>query len=237
MQPPAEPSPSLTQSAYEQLRADLLACRLRPGERLKIHELCTRLSVSLGAIREALSRLTSEGLVVASPQRGFSAAPISAAELRDLTMVRLQIEESCLRRAIAHGDLVWESRIVAALHLLSQTPERVEGDPDRLNEAWVRAHAEYHRALVAACESPWLLKLREQLYAQTERYRRLSVPLAHTPRDLGTEHRDIAAAMLARDADQAVALMTQHLSITMQVFADDQSTAPPESASAHDAAE
>ena len=66
-----EPSANLTQAAYEGLRADLLACRIPPGKKLKIQELCDRLSVSLGAIREALSRLTSEGLVVAEPQRGL----------------------------------------------------------------------------------------------------------------------------------------------------------------------
>src|ERR1700676_3667331 len=82
---------NLTQAAYEGLRADLLACRILPGSRLKIQELCDRFSVSLGAIREALSRLTSEELVVAEPQRGFSAAPISAADLKDLTMVRIEI--------------------------------------------------------------------------------------------------------------------------------------------------
>ena len=57
------------------MRADLLACRIPPGSRLKIQDLCDRFSVSLGAIREALSRLTSDGLVVSEPQRGFRAAP------------------------------------------------------------------------------------------------------------------------------------------------------------------
>src|ERR1700731_5490431 len=83
---------NLTQRAYEGLRADLLACRIRPGSRLKIQELCDRCSVSLGAVREALSRLTSEGLVVSEPQRGFRAAPVSVADLQDLTMVRIEVE-------------------------------------------------------------------------------------------------------------------------------------------------
>ena len=71
-------SSSLTQGAYEALRGDLLACRILPGSRLKIQELCSRLSVSLGAIREALSRLSSESLVIAEPQRGFRVAPLDA---------------------------------------------------------------------------------------------------------------------------------------------------------------
>lgn len=209
---------SLTQDVYERLRADLLACRLQPGARLKIGELCRTLSVSLSAVREALSRLTSEGLVVAEPQRGFRVAPISAEELCDLTTVRAQIEGMCLERAIAVGDVAWESQLVAAFHRLSRTPEREPADPERMNEAWSAAHAAYHEALVAACDSPWLLRLRAILYAQSERYRRLSVPLARLARDLNREHQDIMKAALGRDAGRARVLMTQHLELTTRAL-------------------
>jgi DNA-binding GntR family transcriptional regulator len=209
---------SLTQDAYERLRADLLACRLRPGARLKINELCGALSVSLSAVREALARLTSEGLVVAEPQRGFRVAPISAEELSDLTAVRAKIEGMCLERAIAVGDVGWESHLVAAFHRLSRTPEREPADPQRMNEAWSAAHAAFHEALVGACDSPWLLRLRGILYAQSERYRRLSVPLAAVARDLNHEHRGIMEAALARDAGLAGALMTEHIERTTRVL-------------------
>lgn len=225
----ASVSSSLTQDAYERLRADLLACRLQPGARLKISELCQTLSVSLSAVREALSRLTSEGLVVAEPQRGFRVAPISAEELRDLTGVRAQIEGLCLERAIVAGDVGWESQLVAAFHRLSRTPERDPGDLQRMNEAWSAAHAAFHGALVGACDSPWLLRLRETLYAQSERYRRLSVPLAKITRDLNREHQDIMEAALARDAVLAGALMTQHIELTTRVLLEQSwpADAPP----------
>ncbi len=213
-----DPAVNLTQGAYEQLRADLLACRILPGSRLKIQELCTRLSVSLGAIREALSRLTSEGLVVAEPQRGFRAAPISQEELQDLTRVRIEIEGLCLRRAIEVGDVDWESRLVAALHRLSRTPERAAADPARSSDEWAEAHAAFHVALADGCDSPWLLKLRSQLYDQSERYRRLSVPLTTEQRDIGQEHQGIVDAALARDADKAVALLSAHLSATTRIL-------------------
>ena len=203
MSRPAPASSSLTQDVYERLRADLLACRLRPGVRLKIGELCKALQVSLSAVREALSRLTSEGLVIAEPQRGFRAAPISAEELRDLTAVRAQIEGLCLDRAIAAGDVAWEAQLVAAFHRLSRTPEREPDDAQRMSEAWSTAHAAYHEALVGACDSPWLLRLRGLLYAQSERYRRLSVPLAEIERDLNREHQAIMTAALDRDAPRA----------------------------------
>lgn len=209
---------SLTQAAYERLRADLLACRLAPGEKLRIADLCERLSVSLGAVREALSRLTAEGLVVAEPQRGFRAAPISSAELRDLTAVRVEIEGMCLRRSIASGDLAWEERLVAAHHRMARLPERDPADPQRAHEPWAEAHAAFHRALVAGGDSPWLLRLRELLYAQTERYRRLSLPLSRAPRDLLREHRDIMEAALAHESDRACALLATHLETTTWIL-------------------
>ena len=202
----------------EDLRADLLSCRILPGSRLKIQELCTRLSVSLGAIREALSRLTSEGLVVAEPQRGFRAAPISAEDLSDLTRVRVEIESLCLRRAIELGTVDWESRIVAAFHRLSRTPERAPDDPARSNEDWAAAHGAFHLALVEGCASPWLLRLHGQLYDQSERYRRLSVPLSRRKRRIGDEHQAIMEAALARDAEKAVALLTAHMTETTNIL-------------------
>jgi DNA-binding GntR family transcriptional regulator len=211
-------SSSLTQGAYEALRGDLLACRILPGSRLKIQELCSRLSVSLGAIREALSRLTSEGLVVAEPQRGFRAAPISAADLQDLTMVRVEVESLCLKRAIEIGDVNWESRLVAAFHRLSRTPERAPADPIRSNDEWAEAHAAFHLALVEGCDSPWLLRLHSQLYDQSERYRRLSIPLAKQERNVGQEHQRILDATLKRDAKKAVALLTAHLTATTNIL-------------------
>ena len=209
---------NLTQSTYEALRADLLACRIAPGSKLKIQELCNRLSVSLGAIREALSRLTSEGLVVSEPQRGFRAAPISLADLRDLTMVRIEVESLCLRRAVEIGTVEWEVRLVAAYHRLSRTPERPVSDPMRSDDEWADAHAAFHAALVDGADSPWLLRLHSQLYAQSERYRRLSIPLGGSDRNVGKEHQDILDAALKRDADGAVALLTQHLNYTTEIL-------------------
>jgi DNA-binding GntR family transcriptional regulator len=211
---------NLTQSAYEQLRADILSCRLLPGSKLKIQELCTRYAVSLGAIREALSRLTSEGLVTAEPQRGFKAAPISPEDLTDLTNVRIEIDSLCLRKAIEHGDVDWESRLVAAFHRMSRTPERASGDPTRSSEEWAEAHAAFHTALVEGCGSPWLMRLHNQLYDQSERYRRLSVSVAPKKRNIGDEHQKIIDAVLARDADKAVKLLTQHLGATTAILLD-----------------
>lgn len=211
-------STSRTQDVYERLRAELLNGSPEPAARLKINNLCRAHGVSLSAVREALSRLTSDGLVIAEPQRGFSVAAVSADELIDLTRVRTQIECLCLERAIAVGNVDWEAQVIAAFHHLSRTPERDAGDPGHMSDARSAAHAAFHDALARGCDSPWLLRLRETLYVQSERYRRLSVSSQGTVRDLNREHQDIMEAILARDAKRSRRLMTKHLELTMKLL-------------------
>jgi DNA-binding GntR family transcriptional regulator len=208
---------SLTELAYTTLRGDLLACRLMPGHRLKIRGLCDRLRVSPAAVREALSRLTADGLVVSEAQKGFRAAPVSLDDLHDLTETRIQIETMCLRRAIEAGGIEWETRLVAAYHRLSRTPERVSGDELQVSDEWADAHAEYHAALVGGCDNRWLLRLRATLFEQSERYRRLSVAaggIKGIKRDTASEHREILEMTLARNGEQACQLLTRHFSLT-----------------------
>ena len=83
-----------------QLRADIVTCRISPGEKLNISTISKRFDVSLAAVREALSRLMAAGLVVAEDQRGFRASPLSIPDLMDLTQTRIEIESLALRRAM-----------------------------------------------------------------------------------------------------------------------------------------
>lgn len=215
-----EPSASLTQQVYERIRADLLACRLAPGEMLNIADLAKQLPASLGAVREALSRLTSEGLVEMEPKRGFRVTPLSNEDLHDLTALRIEIENLCLRHSIEKGDLAWESALVGAYHRLSRVDLRNPQDPVALNLDWIDAHHDFHEALVAACESPWLMRVRRMLYAQSERYRQLSLPLSQSPRNLDDEHQTIMKAALSRDIPAAMDAMARHLKTTMTVLVE-----------------
>lgn len=218
-------SPSITHSVYSVLRADLLACRLAPGQKLKIDELCQRLSAGSSAVREALSRLTAEGFVVTEPQRGFHVMPLALDELQDLTNARCQIEGLCIRDSIAHGEVEWETVLIGALHRLSRTPVQADTDSKRYSEAFAYAHTTFHEAVVGACTSRWLLQVRQQLCTQHERYRWLSRPLAKVERDLNAEHSAIAQAALDRDANATVALMTEHLQKTANIIFEAASTA------------
>ena len=141
-----------TSAAYRRLRSDLLSGRLAPGERLKIAELASALEVSPGAVREALSRLVPEQLVIPRDQKGFVVAPVSIADLVDLTDVRCEIEATALRRSVARGDAGWEALVLATAHRLRRTPMIAETG-SFLAPEWVARHAAFHCALVSGCGS------------------------------------------------------------------------------------
>jgi GntR family carbon starvation induced transcriptional regulator len=101
---------------------------------------------------------------------------------------------------------------------LSRTSLQDPDDPARVSEVWADAHRRFHEALVAACDSPWLLRLREILFVQSERYRRVSVPLSRAGRDLHGEHKAIADATIARDSAKACAALRDHLQKTTRIL-------------------
>ena len=204
---------------YANLRSDVLTGRLLPGQRLPFAELGARYGTSVGVLREALSRLVEQGLVVSEPQLGFRVTPVSEEDLRDLTNTRIDIETLCLRHAIAHGDLAWESRVVAAYHTLDRTPELVSTQPSTVNEDWAAAHAAFHAALIEGCPSRRLRDIATSLRDSAELYRRWSRHIGgEDTRDIAGEHLALRDAILARDVEKAEAALIQHISYTTQAL-------------------
>jgi GntR family transcriptional regulator, carbon starvation induced regulator len=205
---------SLVEDVYEALRSDILFGRRLPSSRLQLNELAEQHGVSLSVVREAVTRLASEDLVEATPQRGFRVRSISLEHLRDLTWVRKQVETLALRQSIAKGDVTWEANLVAAHHRLAVTPMYFEDG--RGNTEWMTAHGAFHAALAAAAGSPVLERLRRQLYDASELYRYWSGNLPQHPAraHVADEHKAIFDAALAREAALAVDLLTQHLEAT-----------------------
>ncbi|WP_273874916.1 GntR family transcriptional regulator [Serratia marcescens] len=203
---------SLTQSTYSRLRTALLSCKLIPGSRVNTKELAEKLETNVGAIREALSRLTSENLVIAEPQKGFRVTPVSLKDLLDLTATRKLIEGQCLSESVMHGDVIWESEIISSFHTLVRYGA---GSDEQLgSEEWNRRHNRFHDALTAACPNEWLLRIQRNLFEQNERYRMLSVNLTAGERDLNGEHKALMDAALEKDAARIRVLMSNHIQLT-----------------------
>lgn len=202
---------TLVEDVHAQLRSDILAGRLLPGSRLKMAETAAELRVSLSVLREALARLAEQSLVLLEPQAGYRVVSLSPDDLLDLTAARVQIESAALQESIRRGDRAWEAQVVASHRTLTRTPHHTTDDPDRLNEAWVRAHTVFHASLLARCGSRRLLAIATSLRETTEVYWRWSLPRGHDgDRDVA-EHQAILEATLARDVGQAVSRYAGHV--------------------------
>jgi DNA-binding GntR family transcriptional regulator len=207
---------------YEVLRADILAGRIRPGERLPFAPLVERYGTSVGAIREVLMRLSEQGLVRAEPQQGFLVTPLSTDDLQDLTDARCELEGLVVARAVAEGDVTWESQLVAAHHLLDRTPFADSDDPSRLSERWATVHASFHSALLNGCTNKRLVSIAAGLRDSAELYRRWSFAVEKDgDRDIAKEHRSILEAVLVRDAELARKLLIKHISTTTEFLLRD----------------
>lgn len=205
---------SLTSTVFQLLRSSILYGQLEPGLKLSAARLAGQYRVSLSATREALSRLAAEGLLDSEDHRGFRVAKVSKEDLMDLTQTRCEIECIALRRSIENGDAAWEERVTNAFRAL----QAAEGKSLPLDQHRYEVHADFHQALLEACGSEWLLRLRGMLFERAERYRLLSVNYAKIRREVNTEHEQLYEAVLKRDAGKAAEILTRHTMETTEAL-------------------
>lgn len=189
---------------YHKLRTKILQCELSPGEKLKIESLKGLLDIGASPIREALSLLTSDGLVNRIDQRGFRVAPMSKENFNEILLLRCQLDVLALRKSIELGNSEWEENLVILHHRLSRA------DISDFS-AWETMHKAYHMALIGECNSPILLGYSNQLYDQNIRYRFLAERTSnYKSRNVSDEHSKILNATIERDAELASQLLIKH---------------------------
>src|SRR5256886_17439014 len=161
---PESAKETLASHVYDRLRKDIITVAIEPGEKLHIRSLCERFDVGLSPMREALSRLSSEGLVAQTDHRGFAVAPMGEKDLVDITRARCWLNELAIRKSIAHGDAAWEEQVVLSFHRLSRTPRLEPGqEPERSPKSEI-AHRNFHSSLISTSGSPRLGQLVWQPY-------------------------------------------------------------------------
>ena len=203
---------SQVEAAYNRIRSDIIGGKLAPGVKLRIEELRRDYDSGTSPLREALNRLAGEGFVTVEEQRGFRVAPISGDDLRDLSRMRTLLECEALRESISNGDDEWEANLVAAYHRLQKAEASYGANPAE----WEQRNEEFHAALLSACGSVWLLRLRYMLYEQHKRYRFIAILSQQQGRNVHQEHREILEAALARDVAAAGRATELHILHTME---------------------
>jgi DNA-binding GntR family transcriptional regulator len=205
-------------SVFDRLQADILTGKLKPGLKLRLKDLIEQYDTGNSPLREALNRLSANGMVLREENRGFRVPSASNQELTELTRTRCWLEEIALRESIANGDTAWEERIVLAFHWLNRAARTDGEDAKYTSPEWEDHHREFHLALISACNSSILMDFCSELSKRSFRYRNLAEVVEYRDRHELDEHDELQKAVLGRDADLAVKLLKKHYTITSEIL-------------------
>ena len=201
----------IRQQVYRALRDAIVRMQLYPGQALSEKEIAERFGISRQPVREAFIRLAEAGLVKVQPQRGTFVVKISQKAVRDVRFVREAVEVAVVRTAALQG---LNEDTLAQLYELIEAQEKVTEKADF--ERFYLLDEALHRALALAIGNDYAWRVVEDIKAQMDRVRYLSLPEA-TPLKLLTEqHAEIVEAIARRDPERAERAMHIHLSEILQ---------------------
>ncbi|MBX9642318.1 MAG: GntR family transcriptional regulator [Mycobacteriaceae bacterium] len=212
MMQPADVDLPLGEAAYRRLRADIVACRLGPGERLTERGLASQLEIGVSPIRDALTRLDHEGLVRTIPRKGYQVMPLTIQSVNELFDYWAVIGPELVRRGIAgaSGDQFDRARLVATE--FSQVTSPREADASKLARGNVEAISQFFDLLAEATGNRYLVAAHRQIIGEVMRVWTLVIESELV--DLGRrvdDLDDIGDAMVRRDADLAAELIRRHI--------------------------
>ncbi len=193
--------------AYHELRRMILSGELPAGSRLAQYVLADKLQMSITPLREAIRRLSSEDLIELDNHKDARVSTISAPEARQLFEVRLALDPAAV-------ELAAERRTDEDIALMRTTVARLLPVTRKWGEDALNAHTDFHRALYLASHNDVLIKMLDDLYAKTDRYRRLGLelPAGEEPRTIDlNEHDQILELVIAKDAAGARDLTRRHI--------------------------
>jgi DNA-binding GntR family transcriptional regulator len=191
---------ALSDRVYQLLKTRIIELDLGPGERLQVEKLAVQLGVSPTPVREALNRLSAEGIVAAAAYRGFRVSPLlTAEELAQLLSARRLIETAAV--ALAPSECT-PSEIEQLSDMVSEM--------DALNEADVldaktfnATDAAFHRLTVSLSGNRFLLNAFDSLHAHVQIARHYQGRSLNEAQSANIEHHRLLAAFAAGDGEAA----------------------------------
>jgi len=195
----------LRQQVYEQIKYEIITCKLSPGEPLSENQFLDQFKVSKTPIREALTSLVQDGLVEYTPNRGFMVTTISVTDIQEIFDTRIFIETELFRLAVNRisdaeiDELELKSRIV------------VDSKNPRYAETFLESNRNFHVALAAAGGNSRLLWYYETLMNEAQRLFYMDISHHHNDFRWGHGHEGIIEALRNRDAETGVAVIRSTL--------------------------
>lgn len=197
------PTRALYEQVAEQLRSRILTHALAPGSWIDEQALATELGISRTPLREALKVLAAEGLVAMKLRRGAYVAEVSQRDLEDVYHLLGLLEGDAAAAFAAQAS----DAQLAELMAIHAELEASVSDPD----AFFAANEHFHVRLLELADNRW----RQQMVADLRRVMKLNRhrSLLREGRIEASlrEHRQLLAALQARDAARAQAAMSEHI--------------------------
>ena len=187
----------------EELRKEIICGNFRPGYPLRLRDLADQYQVSTMPVREALRQLESDGLVTIIPRRGAIVTKLSADELEEIYDIRTTLEVMATRYAV---PAISEETLETLDGLIVTMDQHLE----EVTEL-VRLNFEFHSVLYAASRRNHLLELIQTLRHRTEHYLHAYIVGKEGMPMAQDEHRLVVAACRRGDAEQAAAIMQEHV--------------------------
>jgi DNA-binding GntR family transcriptional regulator len=199
-----EPSESIAERVYDQLKALSISFEFLPGDRINEIELSERLGVSRTPLREALNRLTSEGFLTMMPGKGFFRRPLDTKEIFDLYEFRQRLETAAAPLVIARASAEAISDIRSFLEVSREdVPTRTITDLVAFDES-------FHEKLMTLSGNSEMLRVLRNLNARIRFVRWIDMENGRR-NTTQREHLAIIEAIAARDGDGAIALLNGHI--------------------------
>ena len=193
----------LREKVYDQLRADMICCRLAPGTEIRETELALRFGVSKSPVRDALMRLGREGLVITLPRQGYRVAPVSIADVQDMFHLRDALEQACMERIVRRASDEQLAELDRFRHFSAA----------RWDGGFIAYNREFHRTLARIAGKARMRDHLIDLIDQMERAVQLSLSSLKKddPQSLVDEHCQVIDALQERQASRAQRLVSRHV--------------------------
>ncbi len=205
---------------YSDLRIELVSLRRAPGEAISEAEIALSYGVSRTPVREAILKLSDEGLLEIFPQSGIFVARIPVAALPEAIIIRKALEETTARLA---AERATASQILVLRSILERQREAdAAGDRD----AFHQADETFHATIADVAGHPGIWRLIQQVKVHVDRYRRLTLPQVGRIGRKISEHETILRAIEVHDPDGAGAAMQIHLERLLKDISAIQSVNP-----------
>ena len=192
------------EKAYQRIKEDIVTLKMRPGALIRETDLMEDLGFGRTPIREALKRLQSENLVIASPRRGMFVADIAITDLTQIYEIRVELEALCARLAAlrATSQQVQEMKV-----FITEKPQTSQGAKEQLMDF----DRKFHALLAQASHNRFLQSELDRFTNLSLRIWHLALPYAQ-PEDLDIHaHVDILRAIEAGDEGEAERRMRRHI--------------------------